>query len=105
MASLPEGYNTDIGSHGVSLSGGQRQRICVALVRNPRILILDEATSSLNSESERLVQAAIKCVAQGSHPELLRKSGAYYQMVRLTALPHENKRADQIQCLNQALSQ
>lgn len=115
VTSLPEGYNTDIGSHGVSLSGGQRQRICIAraLIRNPQILLLDEATSSLDSESERLVQAAFERAAKGrtmiavahrlatvqnadvifvmgeggrllekgSHSELLRKRGVYYQMV------------------------
>lgn len=114
VSSLPNGYNTNIGSKGVSLSGGQKQRVGIAraLVRDPNVLLLDEATSSLDSESERLVQAAFeragegrtmvvvahrlatvqnadvifvlgegKLLEQGSHTELLKKKGVYWNMV------------------------
>ena len=67
VSDFPDGYDTVVGERGIKLSGGQRQRIAIAraILANPRILVLDEATSSLDSESEALIQAGFASLRAG----------------------------------------
>lgn len=114
IAALPEGYDSFVGERGVKLSGGQRQRLAIAraILAAPEILVLDEATSNLDTESEQYIQESLKdllrgrtsfviahrlstiahadiivvmdagrIVERGTHEELMRARGTYFQMV------------------------
>jgi ATP-binding cassette subfamily B protein len=67
IVSLPEGYDTVVGERGHRLSGGEKQRVAIArvILKDPRVLILDEATSNLDSESEHLIQVALRPLFAG----------------------------------------
>src|SRR5439155_12917928 len=67
IAGLPDGYATQVGERGLTLSGGQRQRVAIAraLVKDPRILILDDATSSVDASTEAEIKAALRELMRG----------------------------------------
>ena len=72
IESLPDGYQTTVGERGLKLSGGEKQRVAIArvILKNPKILVFDEATSSLDSKSEQVILQSLKEIAE-SHTTLV----------------------------------
>ena len=93
---FPEGLNTQVGERGVQLSGGQRQRIAIAraMLRNPKLLVLDEATSSLDPESEALVQGALEKLMQGRTSLVIAHRLSTVRHADLIAFLHEGQIAE-----------
>lgn len=93
---FPEGWNTQVGERGVQLSGGQRQRIAIAraMLRNPKLLVLDEATSSLDPESEALVQGALEKLMQGRTSLVIAHRLSTVRHADLIAFLHEGQIAE-----------
>jgi ATP-binding cassette subfamily B protein len=93
IADLPQGYDTPIGERGFSLSGGQRQRIAIArtILADPRVLILDDATSSVDPEKEHEIRAAMAEVMQGRTTLVIAHRPATIALAQRVALLHEGK--------------
>jgi ATP-binding cassette subfamily B (MDR/TAP) protein 1 len=93
VLSLPQGYDTDVGTSGVSLSGGQRQRLSIAraLIRDPNVLLLDEATSSLDSETEKEVQAVFEQTGRGRTMIVVAHRLATVQNADIIFVMHEGR--------------
>ena len=93
---FPDGWNTQVGERGVQLSGGQRQRIAIAraMLRNPKLLVLDEATSSLDPESEALVQGALEKLMQGRTSLVIAHRLSTVRHADLIAFLHEGQIAE-----------
>jgi ABC-type multidrug transport system fused ATPase/permease subunit len=93
---FPEGWHTAVGERGVQLSGGQRQRIAIAraMLRNPKLLVLDEATSSLDPESESLVQGALETLMKGRTSLVIAHRLSTVRHADVIAFVHEGQIAE-----------
>jgi ATP-binding cassette subfamily B protein len=94
---LPEGYETVIGEHGFSLSGGQRQRIAIAraVLADPRVLILDDATSSVDPTKEHEIRAALAEVMEGRTTLIIAHRPATIALADRVVLLHDGRAVDQ----------
>jgi subfamily B ATP-binding cassette protein MsbA len=97
IAALPEGYRTPVGERGVKLSGGQRQRVALAraFLKDPAILILDEATSDLDAESEFIVQQALADLTKGRTVVLIAHRLATVRLAHRIVVFHEGRIAEE----------
>ncbi|MEY3941782.1 MAG: hypothetical protein RIR07_668, partial [Bacteroidota bacterium] len=93
---FPEGWHTAVGERGVQLSGGQRQRIAIAraMLRNPKLLVLDEATSSLDPESESFVQGALETLMKGRTSLVIAHRLSTVRHADVIAFVHEGQIAE-----------
>jgi len=93
---FPDGWNTQVGERGVQLSGGQRQRIAIAraMLRDPKLLVLDEATSSLDPESESLVQSALETLMKGRTSLVIAHRLSTVRHANVIAFIHEGQIAE-----------
>jgi len=93
---FPDGWQTQVGERGVQLSGGQRQRIAIAraMLRNPKLLVLDEATSSLDPESESLVQGALETLMKGRTSLVIAHRLSTVRHANVIAFLHEGRIAE-----------
>ena len=97
IENLPDGYDTEIGERGVTLSGGQRQRIAIAraIIREPRILILDDASSAIDSQTEDEINRAIRNVLRGRTSFIITHRVAQIRKANWIILLDEGKIIDQ----------
>ncbi|PAV90843.1 hypothetical protein WR25_04852 [Diploscapter pachys] len=108
VMTFPKGVKTLVGERGTQLSGGQKQRIAIAraLIRQPEILLFDEATSAIDSENEAIVQKALENVVEsGTHQELVDKRGEYYEMLMAQSLTESEQKDEKSDGKDPALRQ
>jgi ATP-binding cassette subfamily B protein len=97
IRALPDGYDTMLGEHGFSLSGGQRQRLAIAraILADPRVLILDDATSAVDPSKEHEIRAALNEVMQGRTTLIIAHRPATIALADRVVLLHDGRAVDQ----------